>query len=186
MSANGPEFSVKVVGRHLDDDQFSATRKLPRNDFSLTAETSAPGLLYRRVLPYVISITQKYADEPIPIQSALVMLPNEGPVSVVPYTAGPFVKTVHDVEFKDGLLTKWDANKPSESLAVVRLPVELAKASVSVLTEVFKLRVDLTNQKTSLLEAQKAQIEAADALRKLKDEIAQTQAKQAKETQAGN
>jgi len=146
----------------------------PLPQCTMEDKSPAAGLLYRRALPYVIAMEQhdpgRPLDEWYPIEAVLVMLPNAGPVAVVPFEASPFVKTVYDVEFKDGMVTKWDANRPSEALAVVRLPLALLKAVISAPAEIIKLRVDLSNENKKLIDAQKAQMEAQEAIRDLERE----------------
>lgn len=169
-------FEVEVMGKNLSDPQPPASRYNLKLTATQINKKNLDGLLYRRLLPYIIAVKMK---NPVgvftPIQSALVMLPNEGPVSLLPYKAGPFVKTVFDVEFKDGILTKWDQSKPSEFLAVVRIPIALLKAIISAPAEIIKLRFDLSSENKKLLDAQKAEIEAAKALRDLQDQIKEQQ-----------
>jgi len=164
-------FNVKVMGDKLT--QESARKEGYSTDFKQESDQgdSLKGLLYRRLLPYIISVSMKNGNEYIPMQSSLVMLPNKGPVSLLPYSAGPFVRTVYDVKFNDGILTQWDQNKPSELLAAVRIPIELLKAILSGPAEIIKLRFDLSNENKKLLEAQKTEIEAAKALQDLRDQI---------------
>ena len=167
-------FRVAVMGDNLSREVKSKeSDKLYQPEFTLESnkDFALRGLLYRRLLPYVISVSMENSGEYIPIQSSLVMLPNKGPVSLLPYSAGPFVRTVYDVKFNDGILTQWDQNKPSEILAAVRIPIELLKAIISGPAEIIKLRFDLSNENKKLLDAQKAEIEAAKALQDLRDQI---------------
>ncbi|MEO1241048.1 MAG: hypothetical protein AAFX54_04005 [Pseudomonadota bacterium] len=133
----------------------------------------APGLFYRRPLPYIVSVidcgkkcqtTAERGSPNVNLQSSLFMLPNNGPISYVPFRASPFVKTVYDVKFDKGLLTQWDADRPSEVLAVVRLPLEIIKAPFEALSEVLVLKVDYSSNAKALYEAQQAEIEAARIL----------------------
>ncbi|MCG8506938.1 MAG: hypothetical protein MI755_20200 [Sphingomonadales bacterium] len=103
----------------------------------------------------------------LPEKSVVAMLPNEGPIGYIPIKSSFLVKTVNDVTFKDGAVVSWERNRPSELLEFVRLPVEMAKAVVSVPAELIQLRVNLQNEQTNLIKAQQAQIEANEALRNL-------------------
>jgi hypothetical protein len=60
-------------------------------------------------------------------------------------------------------------------LSVVRLPLALLKAVISAPAEIIKLRVDLTNENTALIEAQKAQIEALKAMQELQNQANEAQ-----------
>lgn len=152
------------------------------------------GFLYRRPVPYVFTIYGEHepmanhngngddggngeadpmptpCDPPAPaknctpIQSAMVLLPNGGPLGVVPVNASPFVETVYDVTFDQGMVTSWDAQRPSELASVVRIPVAVLKAIVSIPAELIQLRVNLTSSERELLEAQKALLDAVKAL----------------------
>jgi hypothetical protein len=104
-------------------------------------------------------------------QATIVMLPNKGPVGLIPYDASGFVTTDYKVEFKDGTPVAWTASRPSELASVFRIPVDIAKAIVSIPAELIKLRVDVatnsaaeTKAKLDLLCAQLA-LDAAEKLR---------------------
>jgi hypothetical protein len=99
------------------------------------------------------------------------MLPNKGPLGLIPYTASGFVTTDYKVEFKDGAPVSWTASRPSELASVFRIPVEIAKALLSIPAELIKLRFDVTTNaaaetkaKLDLLCAQLA-LDAAEKLR---------------------
>ena len=173
LLGDGQEFKINVHQSTISESEAP----LRKESFNLPLKAVAGGLLYRRALPYVVAVEQKdqVTDGFHPIEAAVFMLPNRGPVSVIPFEAGPFVQTVTKVEFKDGMLTKWDVNKPSELLSVVRLPLALLKAMISVPAEIIKLRVDLTNENTALVEAQKAQIEALKAMQELQNQANEVQ-----------
>ena len=75
-----------------------------------------------------------------------------------------FVKTVNDVKFEDGVIKSWTTERPSEALEIVRLPVKILKAFISVPTEIVKLHIDLSSEDASLAQKQIAQIEAQKQL----------------------
>lgn len=133
-------------------------------------------LFYRSALPVTITMRQCRSGvacgaSPLdsdPIDAALVMLPQAGPISYIPMRSSAFVKTTNDVLFENGMITSWTANRPSEVLEVVRLPVRIAKSIVSIPAEIFQLRVNLSDQQKGLAETQKAQIEAQARLLEIK------------------
>ncbi len=106
-----------------------------------------------------------------PIDSSIVLLPNKGPVGLIPFKAGSFVKTVHDVEFKNGLLTKWDTNKPSEILAIVRVPLDIVDGIFEGLSKLVPFQTKQVTNESDLLKAQaelfKSQTELLEAQRSL-------------------
>ncbi|MFC3711181.1 hypothetical protein ACFOMD_01270 [Sphingoaurantiacus capsulatus] len=124
-------------------------------------------LFYRTALPQTIVLRQCKAgiactgtDQTVPIDATVTMLPQIGPISYIPMRSSAFVKTVDDVVFDNGMLTSWNANRPSEVLEVVRLPVRILKAIISVPAEIFRLRIDLSDQQKGLAASQQAQIAA--------------------------
>lgn len=138
----------------------------------LRAAAQSGALFYRSPTPVVLVLEQVYGDgantKSQPIDGAVLMLPQAGPLSYVPLQSSAFVKTVNDVQFTDGAISSWNTDRPSEVLEVVRLPVKVLRAVVSVPTDLLKLRVDYSTQDKALAEAQKAQIASDQALKALK------------------
>lgn len=130
-----------------------------------------PGLLYRRALPYKISIYQAFqvngATETAPVHTAIAFAPNEGPVGIVPYKAGSFVKTAYDVSFDNGMLTSWDANRPAELFAIWRLPLEIVDGVFEGLSKIIPFRIEQTTNENQLLELQAENIELEEKLKSL-------------------
>ncbi|MGQ7828944.1 hypothetical protein [Altererythrobacter sp. Z27] len=159
-------FRVEVAG--------SSAAQVDSSDLSQAGQQGA--LFYRSALPVTITLRQcrsgvacsASSSDSDPIDAALVMLPQAGPISHIPMRSSAFVKTTNDVLFENGMITSWTANRPSEVLEVVRLPVRIAKSIVSVPAEIFQLRVNLSDQQKGLAESQKAQIEAQARLLEIK------------------
>ena len=156
----------------LDADLLTAATAGDEDD-SDAATKSIAGLLYRRALPYKVSLYQAFdvsgATETAPVHTAIAFAPNEGPVGVVPFNAGAFVKTVYDVKFDDGMLTSWDANRPAELYAAWRLPLEIVDGVFSGLSKLIPFRVQQTENENKLLELQAANIELDEKLKALQD-----------------
>lgn len=103
-----------------------------RGDRELLAGTDHfNGLLYRRSLPYLFTLAHCVKQPCEAEQAAVVMLPNDGPVGIVPFNASAFVKTYHDVEFQDGVLTRWGTDRPAELTEIIKIPIELLNALLS-------------------------------------------------------
>jgi hypothetical protein len=130
-------------------------------------------LYYRTPVPITASIEQKTGageqGDWQPIDAAVVMLPQAGPVSYIPLNSSAFVKTVDDVQFADGAISSWSAERPSEVLEVVRLPVKILTALISVPAQLLSLRVDYSSKAKSLAESQRLEIETAEKLARLRD-----------------
>lgn len=147
----------------------------PENDTqeAINNSDSTLGRLEQQLVEQVRQNLEAIKPRVVTEQSLIVMLPNEGPIAYIPIKSSVFVKTINDVSFKDGAVISWDRNRPSELLEVVRLPVRLLKAFVSVPADLIKLRVNLDTEQKNLFEAQQAQIKAEESLRELQDCIEQ-------------
>lgn len=165
----------------VDDGGKSSAKDLPLQSENLIAareqsgekqaEKSLPGLIYRRPLPYKIELREAVpVDGTValaPVHSSIVFVPNEGPIGLVPYKAGAFVKTVYDVSFEEGMLTSWDANRPAELYAVWRVPLQIVDGVFEGLSKLIPLRIDQAKNEGQLLELQAKNIELDQALREL-------------------
>lgn len=153
----------------------SAQDKTYPIDDALRHQGMNGALFYRTALPQTIILrqcttgTQCAAEgaDSVPIDATITMLPQIGPVSYIPMRSSAFVKTVDDVVFDNGMLVSWNASRPSEVLEVVRLPVKILKSIVSVPAEIFKLRIDLSDQQKGLAASQQAQMAAQAKLAKI-------------------
>jgi hypothetical protein len=156
-------------------DRQRVVEKQPRDSYRLDQALYHHGkqgaLFYRTALPQTVELRQCQAtptcantEESVPIEAALVLLPQAGPISYIPMRSSAFVKTVDDVTFYNGMLASWTASRPSEVLEVVRLPVKILKAVVSVPAEIIKLRIDLSDQQKGLAASQQTQIQAQSRL----------------------
>lgn len=110
------------------------------------------------------------------VDASVVMIPQAGPVSYIPANSSAFVKTVDQVTFVDGVVASWSPERPSEALEVVRLPVKVAMAIISVPAQLISLRFDLSSKAKSLAEAQAAEMGAQRSLVKLRNCLADADA----------
>ncbi len=106
----------------------------------------------------------------------MVQAPQAGPISYIPTNSSAFVKTVDDVTFVDGSIASWAPERPSEVLEIVRLPVKIATAIISVPAQLLSLRVDYSSKAQSLAEQQAAEIAASKSLSTLQKCLSDAQA----------
>jgi len=90
----------------------------------------------------------------------VIYIPNNGPIGRVNLTAGPFVKTEHNVKFKDGMLTSVDATRPSEMLGAVKTLPDSLKAIAAVPAEMLQLKIDYSSKEAELAKKQTETIKA--------------------------
>lgn len=172
----GWPFKLSVLAGNISNASASSVSSSWNTPVRATRRDGAPypksvdGLLYRTALPVTIVVEQcnkPCAAEgaiPIPVQASLVSLPQAGPISYIPMRSSAFVQTVDNVVFANGMLTSWEANRPSEVLEFVRLPIKIARSIVSIPTELIQLRVNYTNEATTLQQGYAQQLEAQRAL----------------------
>ncbi len=134
---------------------------LPRSDNADTGHQGQAlgGLAYRMPAPYWVSLTTRSANgcQLTPDdqrQTVSMSLPDPTQTFVLPSQAGPFTKSVTTHAFKDGIPTEFTTSRPSEILAVANLPLDFARAIVSIPTEILKLKIDYNNQVQAQTDAQ--------------------------------
>jgi hypothetical protein len=125
------------------------------------------GLVYRRPVRWEISIskTETGSNGDVPIRTVTILLPNEGPAMVAPMDTSPFIATSYDIAFQDGMLTKWEVDRPSELYAAIQIPLNILKDVIALPTQLIQLKFDYSSKDAELLKAEKTRVEAAAALR---------------------
>ncbi|MBX9615589.1 MAG: hypothetical protein K2X25_08340 [Caulobacteraceae bacterium] len=130
-------------------------------------------LFYRSPQPVLLAIQQDYdpgtKENWVTVDAALVLLPQAGPVSYIPMNSSAFVRTVNDVQFTDGVITSWTAERPSEFLEIVKLPVRVLTDLISVPARLFSVQVDYSSAAEALALAQRSQMVAEAERNALRD-----------------
>lgn len=127
-------------------------------------EDANGALYYRTPTPVLLTIVQQHGAGWLPVDAAILALPQAGPVSYIPMNSAAFVRTANDVSFSDGVIASWTNERPSELLEVVRLPVKVAQALISVPAQLLQLRVNYSSQAEALAAGQQGEIEARERL----------------------
>jgi hypothetical protein len=70
----------------------------------------------------------------------------------------------YEFEFEKGMLARFKADKPNEVVAFLSIPVDVAKAIISIPTEILQLKIDYSSKEEAYLNAQKLVIEAQQNL----------------------
>ncbi|QJU57000.1 hypothetical protein HL653_03645 [Sphingomonas sp. AP4-R1] len=177
---DGSTYAVKDKDPTIRDRQRTTGKPKTGDEYTYPIDNALyhkgmnGALFYRTALPQTIVLRQcnngtacTSIKDTVPIDATMTMLPQVGPISYIPMQSSIFVKTVDDVVFDNGMLVSWNATRPSEVLEVVRLPVKILKAVVSVPAELIKLRIDLSDQQKGLAASQEAQIGAQAKLAKI-------------------
>ena len=98
------------------------------------------------------------------IQRVYIPLPDRTRIGNIAVTRAAFVNKVTKLTFDNGVLTKFDINKPSESIAAIQIPIDIAKSIISIPGEILKLRLDYSTASKQVLDAQKNELQAKQDL----------------------
>lgn len=131
------------------------------------ANSGAAGLFYRRELPYLLTIYTSRGDDPsafVIAKTIMLSLPNESPLEMVTLESGTFTTRTFSTIFENGILVSHTEAKPSEALAIARIPVEVMKAIFEIPTSLIQLKVNYASKDKELVTAQKDLVEALKAL----------------------
>ena len=173
-------FQLEVDGQRIDD-----TRIVPPPPVSLVSPIQgkgapdAPaekpeGLHYRA--PKTIRIDLKPLNENElalvstntgchfsslpPAQSVDFSLPDSNTNFVIEENSRPLVTAMVESGFKDGMITNYAIDSPSEALAFASLPLTVVRGMLSAVTDIFQFRVNQDSQKTALVKGKTEQATA--------------------------
>jgi len=110
-------------------------------------------LCTRLVRPIVITLKSKASGF---AGSYMTIVPDPTYVVGVDIERGPCIKRDTKITFANGILTKYDLTKPSEVLGCLAIPLELAKAIVSIPGALLTFRVEKIGNENKLVDAQAA------------------------------
>lgn len=173
LTQEGPSCLTPTPG---EDADARASRLASCAGTVIGQDGKAGALFYRSAVPVTAIIEQCdiKSDGTIdcnnsrPVDAALVLIPQLGPISYIPMRSSAFVRTVNDVTFSNGSITSWNATRPSEALEVVRLPVRVLTSIISVPAQILSLRVNVSDKDKALAVSQQGQIAARLKLEALK------------------
>lgn len=147
-------------------DYISLEPLFPPGDWDwLNVSPPAGGIKYRPLLPYRLEI-----QLPDNLIVKNVYLPNEAPVITLDVSRPGWADQVTSLSFEKGLLTQADLNRPSETLAFVKLPVDLVKAIVGLPMDLIKFRVENIQQNNQLLQAQIDELKVKQTLKGVREQ----------------
>ena len=160
-----------AINRILSETNLLLTIERPDEAGSIKVEPNSgkfSGLVYRRKIPYLVTICEKDTDSTCSANSKQERfnLPDRNSVMVMPVRSGSFVTTKHTLVFEQGQPTQVKIAQASELLALASFPFDIARAVLSVPAEILQLKIDYTNREAGLVQAQRSLIEAQRELLK--------------------
>lgn len=118
------------------------------------------GICYRPAIPYLL----KLSDSDTVVAQTLVLLPNDAIIASIDVNRRAFIANTTNITFSNGMLTKLELDKPSEAVGFMGIPIDVAKAIVSIPSAIFDFKVTLITGETRLIAAQNANLSAQAAL----------------------
>ena len=122
------------------------------------------GVLYRPLLPYVLQVKNKLGTTGKESSQYLVRSPNAAPVFALPVSRATFVTRTTALTFNNGFLQGVTYNNPSQAAAALGLPLTVAGAVVSSVTNVLQLKLNIATAQNQIATQQTAQVNQAAAL----------------------
>ena len=119
-------------------------------------------LFYRTATPVQIDISEMSSK--VPRESLSFTLPQAGPISYLPMSAGAFVRTTSDVQFSNGMVVDWKSEQPSEVLEAVRTPFRIVERLIAVPAQLVSLKVDYSSKDAALAQGKRDALAARAAL----------------------
>ena len=161
---------------------LTASKRVPAAEglASKFRDGKMPGLAYRAPRLTTIEVRAKPSanctSQGQPAYASLsATVPDADTAYLLPVDAGAFTKSKVDYTFKDGMPVSYQTDRPSQAVAVARLPVEIMKAVVEVPASILKLRVDYDSTANALTDAEVKSLKAQLDLLKAQRELENTQ-----------
>jgi hypothetical protein len=167
-------FSIDQNGWQRDLDQALSKTSFcydidlenpPTQSLDLT-ESTFDGLLYPVKRNFRFRVVHRN-DGFVAMPSVVAIDPSI--LSFISLDKAYFATNSFEFEFDKGMLTRFKAVRPNGLVEFLKLPVDAAKAIVSIPTEILKLRVDYSSTEEAYLKAQKLVHEAQSELDTLQE-----------------
>ena len=133
---------------------------------------SVDGIVYRTPVEVQVRVerctnrTAPCSDQSgwFPTEVIALSLPQAGPISYVRQDSGFMTRSRYTLAFQDGILTSYDASRPSELLEVARTPMRLVNSLFDGMSRVISLRTGQNNSRAGLSTSELALLNAQVAL----------------------
>ena len=113
-------------------------------------------ICFRR--PIIVELS--FRSEKKEFQRISLVVPDKSRIGGIDIERAALVKKATTVEFVSGMLKSVSVTKPSEALAVVQVPIDVAKAILSIPGEIVRLKIDTTKDSTALHTARLDELKA--------------------------
>jgi hypothetical protein len=111
-------------------------------------------------MPWRIDVATEDGTGPVKVwASQTVVMPNKNILGSIPIERAPFVKKEFVLSFTNGMLTSVQTKNPSEVLGFISIPINVAKAIVSIPSAMLKFETTQINADNNLLTAQQKNLD---------------------------
>lgn len=165
LEAKKPDFTVTVDGIASDTPKEDKELAQPLIAPSCKKSQCPDGLYYRVPTAVEMQISSKdqktctVKSSPVAF-SSVVVVPDSTRTYRMPTRAGAFTTTKLAFAFKEGMPVDYSVEQPSELASIASIPVQIAKALVSIPAEIIQLRVNHDTQANALIAAKAAEMTA--------------------------
>jgi hypothetical protein len=124
----------------------------------------ANGVLYRPMLPYTLEVYNNHGVMGVDSVQYLLRTPNAAPVFSLPVNRATFVTRTTSINFNNGFLQGVNYNNPSQTAAVLGLPLMVVGDVFSSVTNVLQLKLNIATQQSNIATQQTALVNQMAAL----------------------
>jgi len=173
-----------AIARMIDGkDKTSAKLISSASAAQLTQATDIPGVIYRPPTAIELEITTQDNSTAGLLQHVWVRLPSPTEIAIADASRAFLIKKKNNYSFVDGDLIQIDHNKPSQLLAFISVPADIAHQIAGAIPTIISIEDKRAARLPPDLVAQKAQLDAETAV--LNSKIALLQAQQKLEQTQG-
>tara|TARA_R110001583_G_scaffold195354_1_gene372138 strand:+ start:1839 stop:3182 length:1344 start_codon:yes stop_codon:yes gene_type:complete len=141
---------------------YNVELKTPVNKKTLSPSEHYDGLVYPQKMQFRFDITNKEDNSFIETLHVTAIDPTT--FSYISLDRGLFVTNEYEYEFTNGMLTRYKATKPNEIVEILSIPVDVAKAIISIPAEILQLKIDYSSKEEAYIKAQQLVLEAQNSL----------------------
>jgi hypothetical protein len=130
------------------DASFTLKFDIPASPVSESKPRKLNGLLTRPLKTVFLNVHR--LNESIPAIQYQLLIPDESSLLCIPITRSSFVKKTYGFKMANGMLTENTINKPSEVEGFLSIPINIAKAIVSVPAQLLSFKIENIKRQTAM------------------------------------
>lgn len=181
--ADGPQLIVEdlttpcEVGEVIGTTKDEAGKDVPvycgvnKERIAIAKDKHLDGLLHRRSAPFRVALHSPPGAAIEQTIAIVATVPDPRTDALMTIQSGNFVTRTYAADFTDGALTRLDQNEPSEVQGFATIPNRVLAEIVSIPTDLLQLKVDYSSKERSIVENQKALLEAQQKIQEIQGQM---------------